>query len=213
MGFDATPILSDLRRVARRVAPSGMVDHDDLVQAAAERLWRTDRECNLNLALHIAELAMVDEIRKLRGRTGTARNTAGRPMSLDAPIDSDDETRSRMDTLRAVGADPLAYVLAKEALAEEAARQEALKREPKIAGRTRSQLAGQALSQREVEILDHARRGDSSEETAAALSISPHTVKAHRGHAQAKLGARSLIHAVSLMYDRDLWPTRAAEAA
>jgi RNA polymerase sigma factor (sigma-70 family) len=203
MPYDATQILPELRRMARKVGRSGQIEHDDLVQAACERLWRFDRPCDVRLAMTIAERAMIDEIRRVQGRSGTRRHADRHTASLDV---ASGEDRTRMDMLEAAGADPLAYLLAKEALAEHAAAEQARAAEPKINGQPKGDLVGQALSPRELAVMDCARQGASAAETAYRLSITEHTVKGHRARACAKLEALNVTHAVALLFERDLWP-------
>lgn len=59
-------------------------------------------------------------------------------------------------------------------------------------------LYGKPLSTRELQVLERAARGETSEETAAALHLSPETVKSYRKNTIAKLGARNLHHAIAL---------------
>jgi DNA-binding NarL/FixJ family response regulator len=56
---------------------------------------------------------------------------------------------------------------------------------------------GEALTPRELEILALLARGKSSPDIAAALSISPATVRTHIGNAMVKLGVHSRLEAVS----------------
>lgn len=59
-------------------------------------------------------------------------------------------------------------------------------------------LFGRPLSAREIEILEAAARGETMEETAKRLWLSFETIKSHRRHIIAKLGARNLPHALAL---------------
>jgi DNA-binding CsgD family transcriptional regulator len=68
----------------------------------------------------------------------------------------------------------------------------------------RLRLEGKALSEPEVEVLRAAAEGFSAAETADRLVKSKHTVITQRRSLQAKLGARNLLHAVALAYERRL---------
>ena len=59
-------------------------------------------------------------------------------------------------------------------------------------------LFGRPLSERELEVLDAAARGETMEETATRLWLSLETIKSHRRNVIAKLGARNLSHAIAL---------------
>ena len=61
---------------------------------------------------------------------------------------------------------------------------------------------GAGLTARELEVLQHAALGRTGAETAALMVIAVETVKSHRRHIVAKLGARNMAHALSLMSDR-----------
>jgi DNA-binding CsgD family transcriptional regulator len=64
------------------------------------------------------------------------------------------------------------------------------------------QLEGKTLSGPELDVLETAAEGLSARETAVRLAKSEHTIIAQRRAVQAKLGARNLIHAVALAYER-----------
>jgi DNA-binding CsgD family transcriptional regulator len=68
----------------------------------------------------------------------------------------------------------------------------------------RRRLEGKALSEPEVQVLRAAAQGFSAAETADRLIKSKHTVITQRRSLQAKLGARNLLHAVALAYERRL---------
>jgi DNA-binding CsgD family transcriptional regulator len=72
----------------------------------------------------------------------------------------------------------------------------------------RRRYEGRPLSSPEVEVLSAAAEGLSADETAARLVKSPHTVVRQRRVIEAKRGARNLVHAVALAYERHLLPTR-----
>jgi DNA-binding CsgD family transcriptional regulator len=78
----------------------------------------------------------------------------------------------------------------------------------------RRRLEGKALSEPEVEVLRAAAAGFSAAETADRLIKSKHTIITQRRSLQAKLGARNLLHAVALAYERRLLPpTRSTRRA
>jgi DNA-binding NarL/FixJ family response regulator len=64
------------------------------------------------------------------------------------------------------------------------------------ADRRRQQDMQSLLTPREVEILQWIRRGKTTREIAAALVVSPHTVRKHVEHILERLGARTRIEAV-----------------
>ena len=64
------------------------------------------------------------------------------------------------------------------------------------------QLKGKPLTAQELEVLRAAADGLSAKETAAKLVKSQHTVIAQRRAVQAKLGARTLPHAITLAFRR-----------
>jgi DNA-binding NarL/FixJ family response regulator len=64
------------------------------------------------------------------------------------------------------------------------------------ADRRREQDMQSLLTPREVEILQWIRRGKTTREIAAALVVSPHTVRKHVEHILERLGARTRIEAV-----------------
>lgn len=59
-------------------------------------------------------------------------------------------------------------------------------------------LYGRPLTDRELEVLDAAAQGETMDETATRLWLSLETIKSHRRHVIAKLGARNLSHAIAL---------------
>lgn len=61
-----------------------------------------------------------------------------------------------------------------------------------------------ALSDRECEILEHLANGQSIEEIAGTLFLSPHTVRTHIKNILRKTGTRNRAHAVALA----LWERR-----
>lgn len=56
-----------------------------------------------------------------------------------------------------------------------------------------------ALTPRELQVMQSAARGESSKETAQVLEISVDTVKDHRKTALARLRARNTAHAVAML--------------
>jgi DNA-binding CsgD family transcriptional regulator len=56
------------------------------------------------------------------------------------------------------------------------------------------------LSKRERQVLDELARGSYTEEMAAALHLSPHTIRSHVKALLRKLGARTRAHAVAIAY-------------
>ena len=60
------------------------------------------------------------------------------------------------------------------------------------------------LTPKQSEVLDHARRGLTTVETARAMFVSEHTVKFHRTRVFETLGARTMAHAVAIAYERGL---------
>jgi DNA-binding CsgD family transcriptional regulator len=57
-----------------------------------------------------------------------------------------------------------------------------------------------ALSRRELEVLEGLTRGERTEEMALSLHLSTHTVRSHVKSALRKLGARTRAHAVAIAY-------------
>ncbi|WP_341251532.1 helix-turn-helix transcriptional regulator, partial [Euzebya pacifica] len=64
--------------------------------------------------------------------------------------------------------------------------------------RRRADLVREALTSREVEVLEHLVYGASTAEAAERLGISPETVQTHVRNLMGKLGAGSRLEAVSL---------------
>jgi DNA-binding CsgD family transcriptional regulator len=60
-----------------------------------------------------------------------------------------------------------------------------------------------ALSAREIGVLEELALGTSTEEIAAKLHVSPHTVRTHIKNILRKLGARTRAHAVAIAYAED----------
>jgi DNA-binding CsgD family transcriptional regulator len=56
------------------------------------------------------------------------------------------------------------------------------------------------LTQRERQVLDQLARGDRTEDMAAALHLSTHTIRTHVKTLLRKLGARTRAHAVAIAY-------------
>jgi DNA-binding NarL/FixJ family response regulator len=76
---------------------------------------------------------------------------------------------------------------------------------PAIASRLRDRLRGpgrEALSAREIEILEHVARGRTNKEIGASLYISEATVKTHLLHIFAKLDVQDRTQAVTVALDR-----------
>jgi DNA-binding CsgD family transcriptional regulator len=63
---------------------------------------------------------------------------------------------------------------------------------------TRARPRTSRLSGRERGVLEGLARGDSTEEVAAALHVSPHTVRTHVKNALRKLDAKTRAHAVAI---------------
>jgi len=68
----------------------------------------------------------------------------------------------------------------------------------------RLKLEGRELTDPELDVLRFAARGLSARETAENLFKSEHTIIAQRRAIQAKLGAKNLLHAVALAYQRQV---------
>jgi DNA-binding CsgD family transcriptional regulator len=69
-------------------------------------------------------------------------------------------------------------------------------RDPNVQGGARSQ----ALSARELGVLEELAMGTSTEEIADKLHVSPHTVRTHIKNILRKLDARTRAHAVAIAY-------------
>lgn len=65
-------------------------------------------------------------------------------------------------------------------------------------------LQGQELAPREFEILELYAKGNTDNEIAEALYLSPHTIKSHGKTILRKLGAKNRTQAVSLAYQTGL---------
>jgi len=61
-----------------------------------------------------------------------------------------------------------------------------------------------SLSRREIEVLEHVSRGETSKEIAAALGIRERTVNWHVAQAFARLGVGSRAEAVALAMERGI---------
>ena len=59
-------------------------------------------------------------------------------------------------------------------------------------------LSGDALTERELEVLDRGACGDNAAETGVVLHLAPETVRGYRKRITAKLAARNFRHAVVL---------------
>lgn len=68
----------------------------------------------------------------------------------------------------------------------------------------RLKLEGRELTAPELDVLRLAARGLSARETGENLFKSEHTIIAQRRAIQAKLGAKNLLHAVALAYQRQV---------
>jgi two-component system, NarL family, response regulator len=66
-------------------------------------------------------------------------------------------------------------------------------------------LAGRALSERELDVLERVEQGWTNERIAADLRIALPTVKRHVDRGLSKLGARNRAHAVALAYRTGLF--------
>jgi DNA-binding NarL/FixJ family response regulator len=69
----------------------------------------------------------------------------------------------------------------------------------------------EALSQREIEVLELVAAGNSNREIGAHLAITEETIKAHMKRIIAKLGANDRTHAVTLALARGILPTISSE--
>jgi DNA-binding NarL/FixJ family response regulator len=114
------------------------------------------------------------------------------------------------DILKAIEAGATGYLL-KDATREElfravrTAATGAAVLAPAIASRLRDRLRGpgrEALSAREIEILEHVARGRTNKEIGASLYISEATVKTHLLHIFAKLDVQDRTQAVTVALDR-----------
>jgi DNA-binding NarL/FixJ family response regulator len=67
--------------------------------------------------------------------------------------------------------------------------------------RVRRELSARAerLSRRELAVLAGLARGEATEDIAAAMVLSPHTIRSHVKAAMRKLGARTRAHAVAIV--------------
>ena len=68
----------------------------------------------------------------------------------------------------------------------------------------RDSAVGMSLSRREIEVLEHVARGETSKEIASALGIGERTVNWHIAQAFARLGAGSRSEAVALAMERGI---------
>jgi len=73
-----------------------------------------------------------------------------------------------------------------------------------LAVRERDSAVGVSLSRREIEVLEHVARGETSKEIASALGIGERTVNWHIAQAFARLGAGSRSEAVALAMERGI---------
>jgi DNA-binding NarL/FixJ family response regulator len=67
----------------------------------------------------------------------------------------------------------------------------------------RSASRSESLSAREVAVLEELAMGTSTEDIAAKLHVSPHTVRTHIKNIMRKLDARTRAHAVAIAYSED----------
>lgn len=75
---------------------------------------------------------------------------------------------------------------------------------PEIVQRMADSMAREALTPREMQVLEELAAGHGNKETAARLGIAPGTVKAHVRAIMAKLDVTSRTHAVSIAAQRGL---------
>lgn len=73
---------------------------------------------------------------------------------------------------------------------------------PEIASEMAEYAAGDALTSREIEVLQHVSSGNANKNIADVLSISEDTVKAHIKNILSKLGANDRTHAVTIAIRR-----------
>lgn len=64
-------------------------------------------------------------------------------------------------------------------------------------------VRSESLSAREIGVLEELAMGTSTEEIAAKLHVSPHTVRTHIKNILRKLNARTRAHAVAIAYAED----------
>ncbi len=74
----------------------------------------------------------------------------------------------------------------------------------RVVGQVRAPVAPEAISQRELEVLELVARGATNRDAAAKLFISEATVKTHLMHIYAKLGVNDRAAAVGAAFDRGL---------
>jgi DNA-binding CsgD family transcriptional regulator len=72
--------------------------------------------------------------------------------------------------------------------------------DPDLTGGSTLNAADVDLSSRERQVLDELARGSRTEEMAAALHLSVHTIRSHVKTLLRKLGARTRAHAVTIAY-------------
>ncbi len=70
---------------------------------------------------------------------------------------------------------------------------------------------GSRLTERERSVLTLSAAGLQGKQVAGRLGLSPRTVEIHRGRMMAKLGARTIAHAVAIAYQRGILAMRENE--
>ena len=146
---------------------------------------------------------------ELDGASATAEIRARRPETQILVLTTYD---TDADIVRAIEAGAIGYLL-KDVPHEELTRavRAAARGEPvlapavaeRIMGRIRGP-AGDALTAREIEVLEHAARGLSNSEIAKELFVSATTVKAHLAHIYRKLGVGDRTAAVTTALERQV---------
>ena len=134
----------------------------------------------------------VIELALASGRRNVTYEVARR--HLDDPMTDGDTQRAAITALATLGT-----THARELLHRLARRPDALGRAAAV------HLTGThptSLTEREVEVLDHAGHGLTNKEIADRLSLSPHTVARHLANARAKLGAANRAEAVAKLGER-----------
>lgn len=75
---------------------------------------------------------------------------------------------------------------------------------PEIAAQIAAHVADDALTEREVEVLQKVAAGDANKQIAADLAVAEETIKAHMKSIMSKLGANSRTHAVTIALKRGI---------
>lgn len=156
------------RRIARRFPDSSVADRDDFTVVAATALLDAGDQPDALLWV-IGKRAIVDELRRVHGRAGTAKYAA-----REFDIADTYETLAGVAELPHVEQVALAHQL-RAAL-------------PRI----------ELLTEANVRILQMAAEGYSSRTGSAELHVSSETWRSHIARCRRVLGARSTAHAVAI---------------